>query len=210
MRGGHDQNGWCILRTSSTRTLALAASLSEAGYEAWTPTEKRARLAGADRKLVEQELAILPGYVFARIARVSDLLALARSPSLAYQVWDSDRRKMVTKGHPHFSVFHQQGQVRGQSEVSLAPLRAIEASLQRDAERRRTKNAEKGDPPRFEEGQIVRVNRAGYEGLELRVAERNVGKDVTLSHPDWMWDLEISAWQLERIQLEQRATALAA
>ena len=201
---------WCILRTSGGRTLALAKSLEGAGYSAWTPTESRARLAGAKRELVEQEIAILPGYVFAGMEHVSDLLSLARSPSLTYQTWDAEKRRMVVKGHPHFSVFLMHGFVRAQSEHSLAPLRALELELSQAAERRREREREKGLPPLFKAGELVRAQRGGFEGLDLLVAEDNVGKMVKVVRDDWVWTVEVSAWKLERVPVETQSAALAA
>ena len=36
-------NGWCILRTSGAKTLALADSLAAAKYEVWTPRQAKTR-----------------------------------------------------------------------------------------------------------------------------------------------------------------------
>lgn len=205
---------WCILRTSGARTIPLMLSLREAAFEVWTPIEKRFRLGGRKREPVEQEVAILPGYVFARYIHLTDLLSLSRSPSLNYRIWDADKRQMVTKGHPYFSVFQLHGRIRAQSDQSLAPLRALEESLQRVADRRRDSAGQKGLPPQFTAGQIVRVDEGGFAGLDLTVAETNQGKDVKLTHPDWTWPVEISAWKLAAIQLQgspsDPAAALAA
>ncbi|MDO7841094.1 hypothetical protein [Sphingomonas immobilis] len=202
---GEDREGWCILRTSAAKTLPLVQSLADAGYEVWAPTETRVRLAGRDRKQVEQDVAMMPCYAFARIAHLADLLALSRSPALTYQVWDADLRRMVTKGHPFFSVFHEKGAVRPQSDASLAPLRALEAALAELAERRRDKARmkalQKGEPPKFTAGQIVRVD-GGFNGLSVVVAETNRGKNVKLTHPDWMRPVEICAWKLADLQVE--------
>jgi len=205
---------WCILRTSGSRTIPLMLSLREVDFDVWTPIEERSRLAGRKREIIEQQVAILPGYVFARNTHLTDLLTLSRSPSLNYRVWDSEKRQMVTKGHPYFSVFQMHGRIRAQSEQSLAPLRALEESLRKVADRRRERAGQKGLPPRFTAGQIVRVNEGGFGGLQLIVAEDNQGKDVKLIHPDWTWPVEISAWKLADIQLEngrsEPAAALAA
>lgn len=222
MHGKDDMVGsWCILRTSAAGTLALAQSLKDVGYAVWAPLEMRERLAGPKREKVEQAVAILPGYVFAAMDRLPDLLALSRSPSLNYRIWDADQRKMITKGHPYFSVFRMHGCVRPQSEQSLAPLRALEASLMMlaeirrgHAERRRLQSLHKGPPPRFMAGSLVYVGGGGFAGLRLVVAEDSDGKDVKLIHPDWTWPIEISAWKLNEIQLEnglpEPAAAIAA
>jgi len=160
------------------------------------------RLAGRDREMIEQTMAIVPGYVFAPFDRADDLLALARSPSLNYRVWDPESRQMAIKGHPYFTVLHMNGRVRSQPDRSLAPLRAIEEDLARLAERRRARNLEKGAPPKFRAGQIVHAGSGGFDGLRLKVVEDNLGKSVKLMHPDWSWPLEVSAWKLHAIQIE--------
>lgn len=205
---------WCILRTSSSQTLNLAASLTDAGYEVWAPTELREKRIGKARKVTEQSFAIMPSFVFARMKHLADLLLLSHSPTLNYRVWDSEQRRMVVKGHPAFSVFRSNGQVRPQTDASLTDLRTLEASLQKAAERRREQAKQKGPTPRFKAGQVVKVDGGGFEGLRLTVAEANEGKVVKLIHPDWMWTVEISAWKLRDVQLSQaspeQGTALAA
>ena len=208
------EEDWIILQTSSAATIGLAQSLAEVGYDVWTPIEMRQRLVGAKREEIEQEVAIIPGYVFARYDRMADLLQLSRSPSLNYRVWDAGKRSMVTKGHPYFSLFRMHGHIRGQSERGLAPLRALEESLARLSERRRERALRKGPAPRFVAGTLVRVGGGGFEGLRLLVAEDSVGKTVKLVHPDWSWPVEISAWKLHEIQVQSEqpepAVALAA
>lgn len=44
-----DLGSWCILRCSNCKTLELAASLTEAGFDAWSPLEWRATAAGFGR-----------------------------------------------------------------------------------------------------------------------------------------------------------------
>lgn len=95
--------GWCILRTSGARTLPLAASLSAAGLEAWTPTRtiKRQRFGARPRVerhrvTVEMDVAILPTFVFARVTHILDLEHAAKDPA---------------SQHPPFSVFHHAGRI---------------------------------------------------------------------------------------------------
>lgn len=195
---------WVILRCSGMNTLKLADSLHAAGFDVWTPREVRERLAGRARELIEQETPILPEYVFARFDHLSAMLALSRSPTLNYQVWDNERRRMVTKGRPHFWLFQCNGGIRPIPDASLAGLRALEAELIVATERRREANKQKGPAPRFEAGQTVRVDGSGFDGLDLTVSETNEGKMVKLTHPNWMWTVEISAWKLQQVQLEGR------
>lgn len=194
---------WCILRTSPSRTLALADSLLAGGFDVWTPRTIRELRVGKKRDLVEQEVAILPEYVFAPASHLAELLGIARSPALNFRVWDKEQKRMVLKGHPYFTVFRPHGQISSLSDRDLAALRQLEASLKAATERRREKAKRKGPAPKFHAGQIVRVDSGGFEGLRLRVAEENPGKFVTLTHPDWMWTVDISAWMLKLVQIEQ-------
>lgn len=182
--------------------MPLASALSEAGFDVWTPVETRARLAGRDRRVVEQILPIMPGYVFAARDRGDDLLNMSRSPTLNFRVWDKEQRRMVIKGYPHFSVFLANGGIRTLEQAALAPLQALEADLARLAERRRAKALEKGEPPRFEKGQTVRVDSHGVAGLNLTVMEANAGKTVKLHHPDWLFPAHISAWKLRAVAVK--------
>jgi hypothetical protein len=63
---------WCILRTSGGRTVPLARSLAAVGFEVWTPVRTIRRPAPGQgrrlvmsqrRKLIDVDLAILPGFV---------------------------------------------------------------------------------------------------------------------------------------------------
>lgn len=195
-------DSWIILRCSGRHTLALAASLAADGVETWTPTETRLRLAGRNRETVEQQIAILPEYVFAPCDRLDDLLAMTRAPSLQYRVWDPEKRKMVVKGHPSFTLFRSNGEIRRIPETSLSPLRALEESLRKVLEGRRKAANQPGPAPKFTAGQTICVDGWGVQGLNLTVVATNEGKTVVVTHPSWSWDVEISAWKLREVQLQ--------
>lgn len=203
---------WIILRTAPRSTLRLADTLNAAGFEAWTPRETRERLTGKRRDLTEFEAAILPQYVFADQEREAELLAMARAPEAGHIAWDAKLRRMVARGIPHFSVFKSDGRPKVLDDRALGAMRRLEAELREQAERRILRRMArilpKGPPPKFTAGQQVVVDGA-YEGLTLTVAENNEGKLVKLSHPDWLWPIEISAFKLEAVQLS-RSAALAA
>lgn len=151
---GSEEARWCILRCSSSKTLDLAASLTEDGFEAWTPAEVvvKGGSTGPEPDLVRR--ALMASWVFARAACLQDLLALSRSPSLNYQVWDSDRRKMVTKGHPSFRLFRYVGEIKTIPDRQLTALRNLE---------RKRQPRPKVEP--LEPGVRVRLQEAGFEGL---------------------------------------------
>ncbi len=111
---------WCILRTSGGRTVPLARSLAAAGFEVWTPVrttrrpapgQRRQLVMGQRRKLIDVDLAILPGFVFARADQLHDLARVAAAEH---------------SPHPSFSVFHQAGRVPLVREGSITGLRAAE------------------------------------------------------------------------------------
>lgn len=111
---------WCILRTSGGRTVPLARSLGASGFEVWTPVrtirrpapgQGRRLVMGQRRKLIDVELAILPGFVFARSDQLHDLVRAAAAE---------------LSPHPSFSVFHQAGRVPVVRDASITGLRAAE------------------------------------------------------------------------------------
>ncbi|WP_242183114.1 hypothetical protein [Sphingomonas sp. CARO-RG-8B-R24-01] len=109
-------SGWCILRTSGGRTLALATSLAAAGYEVWSPVRTIKRPHGkrdlkGQRTTVEINLPILPTFVFARAACLPSLAHIAGDP--AYQ-------------HPPFSIFSHAGRIPIICDASVAGLREEE------------------------------------------------------------------------------------
>lgn len=156
-QSGRGRGGWIILRTASRSTMKLAESLEEAGYEVWTPIEAVLLRARRSHPQEERSEALMPSYVFARDDRLADLIALSRSPSLSYRVWDSEKRRMVVRGHPVFrlmpgpDIFSPFARV---SDSQLKPLRRI-------ADRRRPKAAVQ----ELANGDRIRMNEGCYAGL---------------------------------------------
>ncbi|WP_156340214.1 transcription termination/antitermination protein NusG [Sphingomonas sp. Leaf17] len=167
-RRGHD---WCILRTGASRTLALAASLSAAGFDVWTPTETRSRRKGRSRERVDYAAPIMPTFVFARAAHVADLAAVASLPFTA---------------HPGFSIFRHLGRVPLVSEAEVAGARRIEDRCKRAAVmgQRRT----------FAIGQSVRVTEGAATGLIGEVVADGDGKYILVAFD--RVTLKIGAWLL--------------
>lgn len=180
---------WCILRTASRSTLNLAKSLAEVGYDVWTPIEvrdppKAARKAKADDG--NHESAMLPTFLFAGFSHISELAALSRAPSLQYRVWDSEKRRMVVKGHAAFSVFKHNGSYSRVPDLALASLRA--------AERRRKP---RGLVKMFPVGAKVKLSEGSYAGLKgIVVAVK--GKIATVEFPKcgFIRDAKCPMWVL--------------
>jgi hypothetical protein len=212
---------WCILRTSGSRTLALADSLTKAGFEAWSPrkTLRRAKAgvkwrADGTRPMVELDAAILPTFVF---ARARDLQTLAR-------VACAD----ITP-HPAFSIFRHGGRypeiadssVRGLQDAerdAAAVIEAIRAAETREEAERIRKAAMKTERERVramriseaERRKALRNERGGFEpGQAVMVEDMDSFTGVTgiVESTDGrsavvvfggMLVVTVEAWQLAR------------
>ena len=105
---------WCILRTSGSRTLKLAAALNAVQIEAWTPTVMVSRLPRGARlgtPKVEQAAPLIPTFVFARACHLPDLLGMLADP--------------MPPAVP-FNVLRYGGRIPLVAEAGLSALRAAE------------------------------------------------------------------------------------
>ena len=149
---------WCVVRTQGAQTLALAKSLQEAGYQAWTPAETVIRRARRSHPAQEISVPLMPGLIFVNWDKLTDLIALSRN-AMPYLRWDPGQGRHVTRGIPHFRILQigSTGEGRTYARVSdreLAGLRQAEARAQVAVKR---KTLRKGTPVRLAEG--------AYEGL---------------------------------------------
>lgn len=150
---------WCILRTAAPRTLLLARSLADAGFDVWTPqrTEKR-QGRGRDRhKAEERVLAITPTFVFARGDRAMELVYASRAP---------------ISPHPPFSVLRHRGSVPLIRDASLFPLRGEEEKHRRSHLKTTRKVIPRGSRITMTEGAF-----AGMTG----VVESSTGKAARIN-----------------------------
>jgi transcription antitermination factor NusG len=174
---------WAILRCSNCKTLELAASLVDAGFDAWSPAETISRRARSGTKREEVRRPLIASFVFARADRLDELLALSHSPTLNYRIWDSELRRMVTRGHPYFRVSH----LRHVPDEQLASLREIEH-----------KRRPKGKAKAFNVGDEVRITEGGFEGLK-GVVEECRGDYATVTIDDWGISPKIATWLLHTL-----------
>lgn len=172
---------WCIIRTAGSATLALAETLSDVGYDVWTPVETIDRRARRTEKREQVKAAMLPSFLFAKSDKLAALVALSRSPSLQYRVWDSEERRMVTKGHPAFTVYSRNGQHPLVNDWELDALRTIER-------RRRPK----GKATPFKDGARVKLTEGGFAGLYGTVQSMR-GGFATVVIGDWKIPVQIAA-----------------
>lgn len=145
---------WLVLTCSNAVTLRLAESLTEAGIEAWAPREIIVLRARRQHKREEIIGPLMAGFVFARTRHLHELLELAHSPAMLYQVWDAGQRKMVTKGHPHFRFFLINGQQRIIPERQLAELRRLDGLTRPKTPLRK-----------WSVGERIRLSDGAYAGL---------------------------------------------
>lgn len=176
--------GWCILRTSGGNTLPVANALVDAGFEVWTPAIMEMRRHGRSRVRKQILSPLASGFVFAREHQIHELVTLSRTPSLTYQVWNSEARRMERHGCTHFSVFRYQGQYPRVSDRSLDPLRQAE---QRAAPRAKIVPL---DP-----GQEVRCPEAGFDGL-VGVVQKSKGRHTLVLFPGFSIPVQIDARRL--------------
>lgn len=177
---------WCILRTSGPSTLPLAQSLNEAGFEAWTPVglpDEPKRVAKG-KQVVEEPL--IRTFVFARADRLLDLVELSRSPAQTYRRWDTERGKITTIGHPHYSVFRHLGAFVTLPDSALIALRRSERQRK---PRGKVKLFKVGDKVMLVEGAV-----AGLRGVVAAVQ----GKHAVVSFPacGFVRDATLPMWML--------------
>jgi len=177
--------GWCILRTAPSRTIPLCTALSEAGFEAWTPTEVTTVRNARTRKREERRLPITPSFVFSPFERLADLRRLVQSPQQTYQVWDSEQGRMVMRGIPYFALFRSGGKFPMVSDRALAPLRSIERTL-----------APRISPTTFRLGQQVRLADGGLEGLTGTV-EGSRGRFVLVAFSNFPVSVQVDPRYLQ-------------
>lgn len=149
-------NDWLILRTASSCTMAVATALDEAGYRAWTPSRQERSGPARARVLVP----LMPTFVFADYDCLADLIALSKSPSLTYRVWDAEQGRMVNKGIPHFRLFRFLDGYPRLRDRALNPLRQTEQ-----------RHSPETVGPRFEPDDKVLYPDAGFEGLTPSCSE---------------------------------------
>lgn len=142
-----DLGGWCILRMASADTLRLFKTLTSAGFEVWTPVEKRMGRMPRTRAIFDKEFPLMPSYIFASVHHLTELHSLAMLPN---------------REHPKFSMFRYQGGIPLIADAQLNALRAEEERTGRIYEKQRRKG-QKG--PRLDRGSEVRMTEGPFAGM---------------------------------------------
>lgn len=216
-------DGWIILRCSGPRTLKLAASLNEGGVEAWTPAQTVVGRKGKARDRVEQQVTILPTFVFARASRLEHLFRarlLPVCPYPSFSIFRHDGRVPVLSDHD-IAALHaneeaeaERWRVRQQEEMRKAEherLRDQERAMAQQAhverERQRTlRRALKATAPSYRPGTKVTVPRAEFAGMSGEVI-KIMGRAALVSFGGGLL-MKIDSWLL--VPDDVRAPAIAA
>lgn len=164
---------WIILRTSAGRTLTLARSLAQAGIEVWTPQEVRHMRLPRSSKRVDRDLAMLPGFVFARAVHLEALRHFTVMPM---------------SPHPAFSIFRWNDGYPLIADTALDPLRRIEQS-------RRSKRALQERRKAIPTGTRVRAASGPAEGL-VGVVEKANAQFATVRFAGGSIPMAIAAYLL--------------
>lgn len=201
---------WCILRMAGPRTLAVAESLTEAGFGCWTPIrtimrpipgQRRSLALGQRRAMMEKTVPIIPGFVFAPASSLIDIASIAVDPC---------------SRHPSFCMFQVAERAPIIGERSLTGLRAEQAKADQEAEILR-ENISRQDARKLR-AERMRTERARRKALRSERRDFNVGDAVTVIDMPAMqgmvgsivksngkaakvsfggaWEVEVEAWQI--------------
>lgn len=160
---------WCILRCSGPRTLKLAASLTAAGYDAWTPTaSKRRRLSRGRKAKVEYDVPIAPTLVFVRSHQLHSVYAAMVDPR---------------QPHPPFSIFQdatrrKAGVIRDSQLEGLRAVKRVEAAA---AQARRDEDA--AEEARVAAAEALSTERARRKALRATGKALKLGTTVGINNP---------------------------
>lgn len=146
---------WCILRTCGGKTLPLARSLAEAGFEVWTPEVGVVRRFGRKRDRQERPAPLVPTFVFARADRLHDLIAT---------------RLDLRSKHPAFSVFHHLSRPVLVADRELGRLREVEERYRQQAARRAAADA-RGKAEPYATGAVLPFDKGAWTGLTAKVEQ---------------------------------------
>ena len=183
-----DLGSWFILRMSSKETLSVAKGLAKAGFDVWTPIERRKGKMPRTRTAYDKEFALMPSYVFVNIHHLAEIQHLSMLPP---------------RNIPQFTLFQYQGGVPLIADHQLDALRAEESRLQAIYERQ-CRKGKKG--PRFNPGTLVRIDDGGFAGME-GVVEDQQGQFTLVSFAGFHAPIKVASVLLEHEKSESETKA---
>lgn len=167
---------WCILRMAGGRTMSVARSLTDAGFEVWSPVEIQRKRLPRSKAQIDRAVCVTPTYVFARASHLPDLVRVSLDPS---------------SPHPDFSVFRYQDRFPLIADAELQSLRAIERQA-----------AAKNAPMVLPRGISVRLQDGPFQGLTGQVIEASKGQFTLVAFHDCTFTVKFSTWQLHPVDSE--------
>lgn len=157
--------------------MKLASSLGASGIDAWTPIGISAKRKGPARDRVEEPVAMLPTWVFARAEHIGELHRICG---------------LFTSPHPAFSIFRYYDRVPLITDRDISSLRAAEDEVAL-ARRKRERRV-------IPIGSSIRLNEGAFAGLS-GIVEQSDGKTAIVAFGD-RFRVEIATWLLPQDLLE--------
>ena len=182
-----DLGSWFILRMASGDTLSVLKGLLKAGYDAWTPIERRRGRMPRTRTAYDKEFALMPSYVFVNIHHLAEIQHMALVPP---------------RNIPRFTLFQYQGGVPLIADNQLDALRYEEGRLQAVYDRALRKG-KKG--PRFNPGETIRIEEGPFAGMDGIVTDQT-GQFTLVNFAGFASPIKISSLLLKR-EDEERSKA---
>lgn len=185
---------WIILRTRGRHTLRLVESLSEDGFEAWTPIETKIFHVPRLNSKRTVRLPIMPSYVFAGAHNLIDLIQLA-----AMKV---KPRKHHAPAHADFSIMRLHDRIPVIADGHLQSLRLLEA--------KRTPKMKALQ--RFASGVSVRVKIEGgsFAGMKGRVEQSDYGMTLVCFDNRMTVKIDTSLLSIDELRIERPVIGMAA
>ena len=183
-----DLGSWFILRMASSDTLSVLKGLLKAGYDAWTPIERRRGRMPRTRTAYDKEFALMPSYVFVNIHHLAEIQHMALVPP---------------RNIPRFTLFQYQGGVPLIADNQLDALRYEEGRLQAVYDRALRKG-KKG--PRFNPGETIRIEEGPFAGMDGIVTDQT-GQFTLVNFVGFASPIKISSLLLKREDGEQSKAA---
>lgn len=173
---------WCILRMAGPRTMTVTQSLSEAGFDVWTPVKAISKRRPRSNERREMLVPVLPSYAFARASSLNGLMM--------------ESLRQVSP-HPPFSIFRYCGRIPLISDRSLDNLRKIER-----------RNLPEKAARMFKHGERVRISDGGFAGL-TGIVKTGKGRFTMVLFPGFSMPIKVSSMLLLG-ETDDHAEAIAA
>jgi hypothetical protein len=172
---------WCILRTAGRMTLKLAKTLSEDGFEAWTPIETRKIRVPRSNVRRDVQAPIMPSYVFVRSDRLLDLLVMERMP-----VKPRRGSGWGEPAHAEFTVMRFSGDIPLIADHDLGALRRLEQKRELD----RIRMSKAAPLPKGVSVKVREGSHSSWSGMIGRVVRSNA-KDTVINFTSTRLDVTI-------------------